>query len=56
MSNIEKFRFIFGMSIIIFVIYDNYINKSESILPPNGLIVIAIAYALVYFLAKVKND
>ena len=56
MRNIEKFRFIFGISIIIFVVYDNYINKSESVLPPYGLIVIVGVYALVYYLAKLKND
>ena len=50
MSNIEKFRWIIGISIIIFVVYDNYINKSASVLPRYGLIVIAGVYALIYYL------
>ena len=55
MSNIEKFRWIIGISIIIFVVYDNYINKSASVLPPYGLIVIAGVYALIYYLSKLKK-
>ena len=55
MSNIEKFRWIIGISIIVFVVYDNYINKSASVLPPYGLIVIAGVYALIYYLSKLKK-
>ena len=33
-----------GISIIIFIVYDTYIDKSASILPPYGLIVIAGVY------------
>ena len=55
MSNIEKFRWIIGISIIIFVVYYNYINKSGSVLPTYGLIVIASVYALIYYLSKLKK-
>ena len=55
MSNIEKLRWIIGISIIIFVVYDNYINKSASVLPPYGLIVIAGVYAIIYYLSKLKK-
>ena len=55
MSNIEKFRWIIGISIIIFVVYDNYINKSSSVLPPYGLIMIAGVYVLIYYLSKLKK-
>ncbi len=55
MSNIEKFRWIMGISIIIFIIYDNYIYKSASVLPPYGLIVIAGVYAFIYYLSKLKK-
>ena len=55
MRNIEKFRWIMGISIIIFIIYDNYIYKSASVLPPYGLIVIAGVYALIYYLSKLKK-
>jgi len=44
-----------GISIIIFVVYDNYIYKSASVLPPYGLIVIASVYAFIYYLSKIKK-
>ena len=55
MSNIEKFRWFMGLSIIIFIVYDTYIDKSASILPPYGLIVIAGVYVFIYYLSKLKK-
>ena len=55
MSNIEKFRWILGISIIILVVYDNYINKSASVLPPYGLIVIGGVDTFIYYLSKLKK-
>ena len=56
MKNIEKIRIIFGLLIIACIIYDNYINQSEKLIPASGLIVIAILYALIYYFAKMKNE
>jgi len=55
MSNIEKFRLVFGGLIIILIIYDNYINQSASIIPHYVLVFIAVLYALVFFFAKLKK-
>jgi len=55
MKNIEKFRIGFGLLIIAFIIYDNYINKSDSLLPQYGLIIIAGLYAIIYYFAKFKK-
>ena len=55
MKNIEKFRIGFGLLIILFIIYDNYINKSDSLLPPYGLIIIAGLYVIIYYFAKLKK-
>jgi len=56
MKNIEKFRIGFGLLIIIIIVYDNYINKSDSLLSPYGLIIIAGLYAIIYYFSKLKND
>ena len=56
MKNIEKIRIIFGLLIIACIIYDNYINQSEKLIPASGLIVIAILYALIYYFAKMTNE
>ena len=56
MKNIEKLRIGFGLVIIVSIIYDNYINESDNLIPPIGLIIIAFLYAIIYYFAKVKND
>ncbi len=56
MKNIEKLRIGFGLVIIVIIIYDNYINESENLIHPIGLIIIAFLYAIIYYFAKVKND
>ena len=55
MKHIEKFRIVFGLLIIIFTVYDSYINKSERLLPTYGLVVIAGLYAILYYFAKLKK-
>ena len=55
MKNIEKFRIGFGLLIIVFIFYDNYINKSDSLLPQYGLIIIAGLYAIIYYFTKLKK-
>tara|TARA_Y100000816_G_C25902423_1_gene470740 strand:- start:529 stop:699 length:171 start_codon:yes stop_codon:yes gene_type:complete len=56
MKNIEKFRIGFGLLIIVCIIYDNYLNQSQKLIPGSGLIVIAFLYALIYYFAKMKNE
>ena len=56
MKNIEKLRIGFGLVIIVSIIYDNYINESENLIPPIALIIIVVLYAIIYYFAKVKND
>ena len=55
MKNIEKFRIVFGILFILFVIYDNYINKSDNLLPPYGLFIFFGLNVIIYYFAKLKK-
>ena len=55
MKHIEKYRIGFGLLIIIFTVYDSYINKSERLIPSYGLVIIAGLYAIIYYFAKLKK-